>query len=53
MKIKCKHCGRYLLEAKGTTIIKDLICPNSKCKKRLNIKIVTPKSSEKDIRYKF
>lgn len=53
MRITCKHCGRYIGEAKGTTIIEGLICPNSKCKARLNIKIVTPRSTEAEINYKF
>ncbi len=53
MKIYCKHCGRYLLDAKGTTIVEGLICPNSKCKAKLNIKIVDHQSSEQDLKYKF
>lgn len=53
MRLTCKHCGRYLGEAKGTAIVEGLICPNSKCKARLNIKVVTPTSSPTDICYKF
>lgn len=53
MKITCKHCGRYLMESKGTTIIEGLICTNTKCKAKLNIKIVDSGSSESDLRYKF
>ena len=53
MKICCKYCGRYLLDAKGTTIIENLICPNSKCKAHLNIKVITPKSTIEEINYKF
>lgn len=53
MKIFCKECGRYLMTAKGTVIIDDLICSNSKCKTRLKIKVVTPNSSKEDIFYKF
>lgn len=53
MKIHCKYCGRYLMDAKGTTIIENLICPNSKCKAHLNIKVITPKSSIEEINYKF
>lgn len=53
MRLTCKHCGRYLGDVEGTTIIEGLICPNSKCKARLNIKVVTPNSSEKDVRYTF
>lgn len=53
MKVNCKYCGRYLLDAKGTTIIENLICPNSKCKAHLNIKVITPKSTIDEINYKF
>lgn len=53
MKIYCKYCGRYLMDAKGTTIIENLICPNSKCKAHLNIKVITPKSTIDEINYKF
>lgn len=53
MKIECKHCGRYLMEAKGTVIVEGLICTNTKCKAKLNIKVVTPSSTEKELRYKF
>ena len=53
MKVHCKYCGRYLLEAKGTAIIENLICPNSKCKAHLNIKVITPKSTTDEINYKF
>lgn len=53
MKVCCKYCGRYLLEAKGTVIIENLICPNSKCKAHLNIKVITPKSTIDEINYKF
>lgn len=53
MKVVCRHCGRYVLEAKGTTIIEGIICANSKCKAKLNIKVVTASSSEKEIRHTF
>lgn len=53
MKICCKYCGRYLMDVVGTTIIENLICPNSKCKAHLNIKVITPKSSIDEINYKF
>jgi hypothetical protein len=41
------------MESKGTTIVEGMICPNSKCKARLNIKVVTPESIDKELRYKF
>ena len=41
------------MEIEGTTIVKELICPNSKCKSRLKVKVVTPQSSESDINFKF
>lgn len=48
MKVYCKHCKRFLFETVGTTLIQGLICPNSKCKARLNIKVITNDSSEAD-----
>lgn len=53
MKYHCPKCGRYIMEIEGTTIVKELICPNSKCKSRLKVKVVTPQSSESDINFKF
>lgn len=53
MKYHCKYCGRYIMDIEGTTIVENLICPNSKCKAHLNIKVVTPESSETDVKYKF
>lgn len=53
MEVTCKYCKRYLFTAKGTVIIEQLPCPNSKCRARLNIKIVTPNSSSGELRYKF
>lgn len=53
MKYHCKYCGRYIMDIEGTTIVENLICPNSKCKARLNVKVVTPESSEADVKYKF
>lgn len=53
MKVHCKYCGRYLFDAEGTVIIENLICPNSKCKAHLNVKVITPKSSVDEINYKF
>lgn len=53
MKVTCKYCGRYLMDVKGTTIVEGLICPNSKCKARLNVKIITSDSTESDRKYKF
>jgi len=40
IKINCKYCGRYLFEAVASTAIQGLICPNSKCKAKLNIKVL-------------
>ena len=53
MRIVCKHCNRYLMETKGTTIVEALICTNTKCKAKLNIKVVNQDSTEKELRYKF
>lgn len=40
MKVNCKHCGRYLMTAEGNCLLSGVICPNSKCKAKMNIKIV-------------
>ena len=53
MKINCKHCSRYLMEAKGTLIAEGVICQNSKCKAKLNIKVITPESTTEERIYKF
>jgi len=53
MKINCKYCGRYLMEAKGTTIVEGVICTNTKCKAKLNIKVITPSSTTAERMYKF
>lgn len=51
--LRCKYCERFLkIEAEGTVIAK-VTCPDRKCKKVNNIKIVNGKSSQEDIRYKF
>lgn len=52
MDITCKHCDRYLFKAAGTVIIEELPCPNSKCKAKLNFKIVS-NDINKDIRHSF
>lgn len=52
-EVNCKHCDRYLFTAKGTTIIEQMPCPNSKCKAKLNIKIVTPSSTHAELHYTF
>jgi hypothetical protein len=41
------------MEAKGTTIVEGLICTNTKCKAKLNVKVVTPESSTRDLQYRF
>ena len=53
MKFYCKHCGRYIMDIKGTTIIENLVCPNSKCKAHLNVKVITPQSATDEINYHF
>lgn len=52
-EVKCKHCGRYLFTAKGVVILEQFPCPNTKCKAKLNIKIVTLDSTDDQTRYKF
>lgn len=41
------------MNIEGTTIIESLVCPNSKCKAHLNIKVITPQSTVEEINYKF
>lgn len=53
MKYCCKYCGRYIMDIEGTTIIENLVCPNSKCKAHLNVKVVTPQSTVEEINYRF
>ncbi len=50
-KVHCPHCKRYLFETDSTAIISNFKCTG--CKKRINIKVVTPESTEEEIRYKF
>ena len=52
MDVNCKHCDRYLFKATGTVIIEDMPCPNSKCKAKLNYKIVF-NDINKDIHHIF
>lgn len=52
-KVHCKHCGRYLFDAVETTIIQGLICTGSKCKARLNIKVVFDGATAAQLRHKF
>ena len=41
------------MDIEGTTIIENLVCPNSKCKAHLNVKVITPSSTIEEINYKF
>ncbi len=49
--INCKHCGRYLFKATGTTVIEDMPCP--KCKAKSNFKIINPLGNDKTHEFKF
>lgn len=50
--LRCS-CGRFLkIEAKGT-MIAEITCPDRKCKKTNQVKIVNSQSSTSDIKYKF
>lgn len=53
MKLTCKYCGRYICEIEGTAILENLVCPNSKCKAHLNVKIVGSDSTPEQINYRF
>lgn len=50
MRVDCKHCGAYLFEAEGTVILSGIICPNSKCKAKMNIKVLFADSDTTDIK---
>ena len=52
-EVKCKHCSRFLFFAADTTIVQGVICSNSKCKAKLNIKVVNSKSTEEQMRHVF
>lgn len=52
MEVNCKHCKRYLFKQVGTVVIEGIICPNSKCKARMNFKIIESDET-KGILYKF
>jgi len=53
LDIRCKKCDRYL-NIKGVhTIIAEVRCPNTKCKELNQVKVVSNKSSEEDMRFKF
>ncbi len=44
LSVSCKHCGRYLFKATGTTVVEDMPCP--RCKATLNFKIINPKGDD-------
>lgn len=52
-KVNCKHCNRYCFDAVGTTIVEGLICSNTKCRAKLNIKVVSQDATPEQLRYKF
>lgn len=49
--VNCKHCGRYLFKATGTTVVEDMPCP--KCKATLNFKIINPLGDDKTHEFKY
>lgn len=54
MKVNCKFCDRFLMNADGTTIVQGLVCANSKCKAKLNIKVIfADDCTEKQLNHKF
>lgn len=53
LDLRCKECGRFLGVKGVHSIIAEVRCPNSRCKAVNKIKVVTPTSSDKDIRFKF
>lgn len=53
LDIRCNKCDRYLGLKGIHSIIAEVKCPSSKCKELNKVKVVTPQSSDADIRYKF
>lgn len=51
LSVNCKHCGRYLFKATGTTVVEDMPCP--KCKATLNFKIINPLGNDITHEFKF
>lgn len=51
MRIICKNCKKFFFETKNTVILEGYQCP--RCKEIQNIKVVTTKSSQEDVRHKF
>ena len=51
LSVNCKHCGRYLFKATGTTVVEDMPCP--KCKATLNFKIINPLGNDVTHEFKF
>jgi len=49
LSVNCKHCGRYLFKATGTTVVEDMPCP--KCKATNNFKIINPLGN--DVTHEF
>lgn len=52
-KVTCSYCERFLFNAVTTTIAEGVICSNSKCKAKLNIKIVFDGATDEQLHYKF
>jgi hypothetical protein len=52
-KVDGKLCDRFLKITPKGTFIAEVTCPDRLCKHINQIKIVTPESSDKELRYKF
>lgn len=51
INVTCKHCGRYLFKATGTTVVEDMPCP--KCKATLNFKIINELGNDATHRFTY
>lgn len=51
VKVHCPKCKRFLFETDQTTILQSIKCAG--CKEKLQIKVVTPRSTPEQINYKF
>lgn len=53
LDIRCQDCNRFLKVTIANTTICQITCPDRKCKKVNNIKVVFSNSTDEQIRYKF
>lgn len=53
-KVNCRFCDRYIMTATSSTIVEGVICSNSRCKAKMNIRILfTNDATQAQLRHKF